>query len=309
MSSIKDSYDNKKDVKFKESRSEAILKNEEITTTKKVKGGRPDSSDHIYESKPRLSKEERRAQQEAQRLKKGQSANGNDDKSLSKAEKPPQPSHQAPKFVAQSPKIQGKPVRDVSFKDKSKEGVSPHVKIINPSAPPPLISRQSVVLQHDDEKKMAKQAKQAAIQRHEIHKSKQISSFTHLSQYLKLSLLNTKLGFSMEDVHPSFLQLGLKFEKEVLVGATARCSAFLYALKDVISDYECPPTKAFGPDLMAHINKCAIRFLVNCRPLTTGMKNTISWLKKEIGQLDLSLTNEKVYFLICLHKYFRLKKN
>ena len=57
----------------------------------------------------------------------------------------------------------------------------------------PPIARQPVSLQHDDEKKMAKQIRQAIIQRQEVPLYKQCGSFTHLPQYLRLSLQSAKV--------------------------------------------------------------------------------------------------------------------
>ena len=185
-------------------------------------------------------------------------------------------------------KIKEKPgLPPVPFSPKSKSAGIPSASS--------LISRQSVTLQHDDEKKMAKQLKQAVIHRVELPLSKQIGSFTHLPQYLRIhsNLMDSKLGIAVEEVHPSFLQLGLKFEKEVLTGATARCMALLEALKDLVADYVCPFDKVFGPELISCMNRCGLRFIVNCRPLTIGMKNSITWLKKQINELDPDLPHEK----------------
>jgi hypothetical protein len=62
----------------------------------------------------------------------------------------------------------------------------------------------------------------------------------------------------------------------------------------VIRDFECPSSKVFSKELVASLSKFHIRFLIDCRPISITMGNTIAYVKRIIEQLDPSKSLKEV---------------
>lgn len=41
----------------------------------------------------------------------------------------------------------------------------------------------------------------------------------------------------VKDIHPAIMEIGLKFNNDVIIGSNDRCMAFLEAMKKVIMDF------------------------------------------------------------------------
>ena len=56
--------------------------------------------------------------------------------------------------------------------------------------------------------------------------------------------LTDKIPFGAKsNIHPSIIQLGLRYSEGHVNGSTARCIAMLHAFKEVITDFVTPPGK------------------------------------------------------------------
>jgi len=196
-------------------------------------------------------------------------------------------------------------------KEKKEKNETTEVKEVNASAevsPPTERTggerRSSVIdkvkrpmMQFDDPKKYAKYVKKQILQRTKLQEANQVALFSHLPQYEPESSLSLQVGFSAEELHPSFVRLGLKFAEGTIKGSNARCLALLNAFKDFIKDYKTPPNKELSRDLNAVI-KPLIRFIIDCRPQSISMGNALRYLKSTIAKLSPSLPEEEAKELL-----------
>uniref|UniRef100_A0A2S2P7I2 Translation initiation factor eIF2B subunit delta n=2 Tax=Schizaphis graminum TaxID=13262 RepID=A0A2S2P7I2_SCHGA len=111
-----------------------------------------------------------------------------------------------------------------------------------------------------------------------------VKLFNHL--YIdSISLLTeNKLKINSGKVHPSFIKLGVQMRTSVVAGSNARCLAFLYALKQTISDFVTPEHKNFARSFEEHLGP-AIDHLMACRPFSVSMNNahkSIMWHVKKL---------------------------
>ncbi|TMW55280.1 hypothetical protein Poli38472_013171 [Pythium oligandrum] len=222
----------------------------------------------------KMSKQERRALQEAQRASK-QSGDG--------AAPVPKPAPAAAAVAATTPTAPG------AKAPKKTETV-----------PTPT----GVRLQYDDAKRMAKRSKAAVVVRTQAQK--QVSWFSHLPQYERESSLSLNVGFSNKEIHPSILSLGLKYAEGKIAGGNARCVAMLTAFKQVIADYSTPPDKMLSRDLDKTL-KPLIQYLIDCRPHSIGMGNAIRRLRNIIGTTppELSESEAKKHILEEIDEYIQ----
>jgi translation initiation factor eIF-2B subunit delta len=115
--------------------------------------------------------------------------------------------------------------------------------------------------------------------------SRKTTLFGHLEQAVKVSS-----AAAHKDVHPTILFLALQISSFKVVGSYARCRAMLIAFKDVIRDYETPEGTTLSRHLTNHLSH-QIEHLKSARPLSVSMGNAIRWLKLEITQLDIDLSD------------------
>lgn len=147
--------------------------------------------------------------------------------------------------------------------------------------------RPSIQQQHDVAKKGG--SKSSAIERPES--AKQIALFAHLPQYeaaaLRASLLAA--GFApSSNLHPAVVKLGLQFSQGLLTGANQRSEAMLEVFKQLVRDYHTPKAKTLARDLSTRL-KHSIDFLSACRPLSVSMGNAIKYVKKLVVNSPLGL--------------------
>ena len=78
----------------------------------------------------------------------------------------------------------------------------------------------------------------------------------------------------------------------------------LQAFKDFIKDFKEPEKQAMTRALVQKISK-AVQYLVDCRPQSTSMGNTIRWLKFKILHVkeDLSFKEAKQEILDLIDDY------
>eukprot|EP01112_Ceratiomyxa_fruticulosa_P006248 TRINITY_DN1703_c0_g1_i1.p1 TRINITY_DN1703_c0_g1~~TRINITY_DN1703_c0_g1_i1.p1 ORF type:complete len:683 (-),score=159.69 TRINITY_DN1703_c0_g1_i1:30-2078(-) len=134
------------------------------------------------------------------------------------------------------------------------------------------------VAQYDDPKQRAKVEKKKILP--STPSTHQVPMFAHLPQYERGSSLSLGASFS---IHPAILELGLKYADFTIMGSNARAVAMMTAFKQVINDFNTPPTKTFPRELDS-ILKPLIQFLIDCRPMSISMGNAINYLKLEMGK-------------------------
>lgn len=114
---------------------------------------------------------------------------------------------------------------------------------------------------------------------------KTIALFGHLEEARKITS-----AAAHKDVHPSVLYLALQISSFKVVGSYERCKSMLIAFKDVIRDYETPEGTTLTRNLTNHLSH-QIEHLKSARPLSVSMGNAIRWLKLEITNLGIDLTD------------------
>ncbi|KAF2070355.1 hypothetical protein CYY_008326 [Polysphondylium violaceum] len=134
--------------------------------------------------------------------------------------------------------------------------------------------------QFDDPKQKVKATKKKIVN-FELQ-AHQVPLFDHLPQYDRRSI---SLGVGLENIHPDIINLGLKYADFSIAGSNARAIAMMTAFKKLIDDFESPPNKIFSRELDTCL-KLNIQFLVDCRPISISMGNSINYLKQQ-----MSLTN------------------
>jgi hypothetical protein len=70
------------------------------------------------------------------------------------------------------------------------------------------------------------------------------------------------VGLFKDDIHPSFLRLGLQYANGSIVGTTARCVALLQACRELIADYSTPPQKVIFVFFLCLVCLLAVFFLL-----------------------------------------------
>ncbi|RLN39938.1 translation initiation factor eIF-2B subunit delta isoform X1 [Panicum miliaceum] len=232
--------------------------------------------------KPKTSKAERRAIQEAQRAAKaaakeaGKSAGAasvagpvtsKQAKSAKNAHKKDVP--QAASTVASEKKVTER------LPERERKLDAPHPR-----------------MQFDDVHKVEKAKKRAVVNQSEARN--RVELFRHLPQYVhgtQLPDLESKF-FQLEPMHPSVYKVGLQYLSGEVSGGNGRCIAMLLAFREAIKDYTTPPNKTLSRDLTAKVSSY-VSFLIECRPLSISMGNAIRFLKSRIAKLPHTLSESE----------------
>eukprot|EP01133_Synstelium_polycarpum_P004225 gene4225-4927_t len=151
--------------------------------------------------------------------------------------------------------------------------------------------------QYDDPKKREKVTKKKII--NAVLAAKPIPLFAHLPQYE----IENSLGIVSADIHPEIISLGLKYANFTISGSNARAVALMTTLKHVVRDFQIPTDKDFVREFSTHLSPL-IQFLVDCRPMSVSMGNSIGYFKQqclsEVNKLRETLTtHEKAKEFIC----------
>lgn len=109
-----------------------------------------------------------------------------------------------------------------------------------------------------------------------------------------------------KEIHPSIVFLGVQYANYKIIGSTERCRSMLVAFKKVISDYNTPPGTSLSRNLTSHLSH-QIDYLKSARPLSISMGNSIRWLKLQITNvsIDLSDSEAKQYLNGLIDNFIR----
>lgn len=149
-------------------------------------------------------------------------------------------------------------------------------------------------LQYDDPSAVAKAEKKAIVKRAAAERI--VPLFSHLPQYERIASVSLGAGFHrLSAFHPSVVRLGLQTAEEVVTGSSARTSAMLLALRDVVADFAIPP-ESETQDLRRELDKALkrhIQFLVDCRPISVSMGNAVRFVKSRLAALPPTLAESE----------------
>jgi len=81
-----------------------------------------------------------------------------------------------------------------------------------------------------------------------------------------------------KNIHPTFIEIGIKFVKNQILGSTARCVALLSACKKFVLDYERPDNSILFLDLGSKLEN-NLSYLRKCRIFSDGMNTAVSYIK------------------------------
>ncbi|KAK9070175.1 hypothetical protein SSX86_010575 [Deinandra increscens subsp. villosa] len=222
--------------------------------------------------KEKASKAERRALQEAQRAAKAAAKAGGNGVGNMKTGKANSVQKKDNASVAS---ISEKRLGDHKDKDRKKD--IPHPR-----------------MQFDDATRVEKAKKRAIVKQTEVRN--RVELFRHLPQYehgTKLPHLESQFFHpNSNSVHPAVYKVGLRYLAGDISGGNARCIAMLQAFQESIMEYCAPQEKALNRDLTSKINSY-VSFLIECRPLSISMGNAIKFVKTQIANLPLTLSESE----------------
>ncbi|ORX62173.1 IF-2B-domain-containing protein [Hesseltinella vesiculosa] len=90
------------------------------------------------------------------------------------------------------------------------------------------------------------------------------------------------MGF--KDLHPAVKTLALYFSEYKIVGSNARCVAMLQTFSKVIEEHKPPADATFSRHIQKHLDP-HIAYLLATRPMSLSMRECIRWLKKEMADI------------------------
>ncbi|CAL0299118.1 unnamed protein product [Lupinus luteus] len=235
-------------------------------------GGSAEMKDQLKQQKPKTSRAERRALQEAQRAAKAEGNKAYGDATSANA-KPAKPAKPAQKVDNSASVASEKKAGDPPEKDRKKDVPQPR-------------------MQYDDKNRVEKARRRAVVKQTEARN--RVELFRHLPQYehgSQLPDLEAKF-FHLDSVHPAVYKVGLQYLLGDISCGNDRCIAMLEAFQEAIKDYRVPPEKTLVRDLTAKISSY-VSFLIECRPLSISMGNAIRFLKSRIAKLPLALSDSE----------------
>ncbi|KAL2335300.1 hypothetical protein Fmac_016513 [Flemingia macrophylla] len=236
-----------------------------------------DQSNSSKQQKPKTSKAERRALQEAQRAAKaaakaeGNKASGTAASVNAKSAKAVKPAQKVDNAAVAASEKKGAEIPPE--KDRKKDAPQPR-------------------MQYDDKSRVEKAKRRAVVKQTEARN--RVELFRHLPQYehgSQLPDLEARF-FHLSPVHPAVYKVGLQYLTGDISGANARCIAMLQAFQEAIKDYKVPLEKTLVRDLTAKVSSY-VSFLIECRPLSISMGNAIRFLKSRIAKLPLTLSESE----------------
>ncbi|CAO3578147.1 unnamed protein product [Absidia cylindrospora] len=89
---------------------------------------------------------------------------------------------------------------------------------------------------------------------------------------------------SNKDLHPAVKALALYFSEYKIVGSNARCVAMLETFSKVIEEHRPPSDATFSRHIQKHLDP-HIAYLLATRPMSLSMRECIRWLKKEMSDI------------------------
>jgi translation initiation factor eIF-2B subunit delta len=208
-----------------------------------------------------------------------------------------------PKDIVKKPKLSKAERRALQEKQRAdkaaKEGGAPKK--------PKQVSSK---IQADDQSKSklrSKKLRKAGVPERKSNQ-KQVELFSHLRQYDTSVSLTDKIPFGAKsNIHPSIIQLGLRYSEGHVNGSTARCIAMLHAFKEVITDFVTPPGKDMSRVFATMGLSPCITFLAESRHNADSMGNAIKYLKHEITKIeeDVSEDETKARLIEAIDKFIQ----
>ncbi|XP_014286110.1 translation initiation factor eIF2B subunit delta [Halyomorpha halys] len=110
-------------------------------------------------------------------------------------------------------------------------------------------------------------------------------SHLHLGQKPSQAPLNP-------NIHPSVVELGIKYSSRIISGSNARCVALLNCLKEVINDYSTPAEKEFSRGLESKLGELT-NYLNQYRPFAVSMTNALRHIKSHLTQLPNNVSDDE----------------
>ncbi|ORZ20812.1 hypothetical protein BCR42DRAFT_347748 [Absidia repens] len=89
---------------------------------------------------------------------------------------------------------------------------------------------------------------------------------------------------SNKDLHPAVKALALYFSEYKIVGSNARCVAMLETFSKVIEEHRPPSDATFSRHIQKHLDP-HIAYLLATRPMSLSVRECIRWLKKEMSDI------------------------
>lgn len=131
----------------------------------------------------------------------------------------------------------------------------------------------------------------------------EVNLFKHLYIYNKSG--SKEIEKQNVVIHPTIIRLGTQYAEKTIVGSNARCTAFLAAIKHLISDYERPAQADFTRGLEVSLKDC-VNYLNSCRPSSVPMQNALKYLKRQMNNLPSTISDKEVcifFFFLFQIKY------
>mmetsp|Transcript_45745 Transcript_45745/g.111520 ORF Transcript_45745/g.111520 Transcript_45745/m.111520 type:complete len:496 (-) Transcript_45745:2572-4059(-) len=256
---------------------------------KKKKGGGPPDG-RVITPKPKLSKAERRALQEAQRAAKaarqqGSGDGGGDDggKGCGKGG-----------GGGDQQKQQQQQQQKKSSSDKNDSSSSP-------SAP-------SATSNQNKQQYQANKSAESNSSKNRWPMSTMDSMFAHLPSYKDLP--NRYAPEFTTTLHPDVIDLGMKYACGEINGDNARCRAMLHCFMNVLRDYNYTSDVDGKDDYKSHLDhqvlKASFQFWTSqCRPHCVSMGNAFTFLKSAVASLerDMPLVEAKALLTESMERY------
>ncbi|GMI43922.1 hypothetical protein TrCOL_g13379 [Triparma columacea] len=213
-------------------------------------------------AKPKLTKAERRAKQEAQRAAKVGEGGGKGGGDKSEADKDKKGRQEGNQPQRQQTTRQQTTTRTASQSNSSNPTPSRR-KDSNASSlpPPPPPSSTSLNL------------------------------FDHLPPYRPPPPLSSLKSSLPSQLPRPIIDLGRKYSSLSIDGANDRAVAMLTAFKSVVQSFTCPPNKELRFHLVAVLKTC-FQHLTECRPHSISMGNAFNFLKSHILKLNPDLSSD-----------------
>jgi len=257
---------------------------------KKKKGGGPPDG-RVITPKPKLSKAERRALQEAQRAAKaarqqGSGDGGGDDggKGCGKGG-----------GGGDQQKQQQQQQQKKSSSDKNDSSSSP-------SAP------SATSNQNKQQQQANKSSESNSSTTRRPPMSTMDSMFAHLPSYKDLP--NRYAPEFTTTLHPDVIDLGMKYASGEINGDNARCRAMLHCFMNVLRDYNYTSDVDGKDDYKSHLDhqvlKASFQFWTSqCRPHCVSMGNAFTFLKSAVASLerDMPLVEAKALLTESMERY------
>lgn len=163
----------------------------------------------------------------------------------------------------------------------------------------PASQKNAAPQQEEKSKVSSKQVPDATVKQEPKKEKKPTVEYLHEVNLFKHLYISNKSGSKQLEkqnvnIHPAILRLGTQYAEKSIVGSNARCTAFLAAVKSLISDYERPMQADFTRGLEV-ILRDSVAYLNCCRPSSVPMQNALKFLKRQMTNLPSTISDKEVH--------------